>query len=246
MPGMEYQVSYQARLPKPGTVRVVHQDGNDLIEGVWGGRRRELFDGFWTETVTERAEDPYHVQYVQCRPDPLSIADLTERWGPVGSNDVRLPNPDPHALGFIRDPNRFQISVRVWIDYQTKVKEIWNLIARPASRRDLRRAEQFHPLFHFGPGEGDWTGLKLSLDPVRENGRRYLRPTLRPTSQWVALLVMLWLDVSTRKATFGICENPKCRKEFRSDRPNRKFCSFECAHRHHNLLTYHRAVKKHR
>ena len=242
---MDYQVSYQARLPVPGSIRVVHQEGWEFVEGVWGAQNRELFQEFWTASKKGR-EEPFHVQFVRCQPDAASIAEFTEKWGAVGGGAVGEPNP--HGIGSLYSSHRFRISVSAWVEYQAKFKEIWGLVAkRAASRLDLQKAKQFGPLFHFGPGGRDWTGLKLSLDPVRsKNGRQLLRPTLRPTSEWVALLVMLWLEMAARKATLGICENPKCRKEFRADRANRKFCSNECAHRHHNLADYHRMKSKER
>jgi CGNR zinc finger len=63
---------------------------------------------------------------------------------------------------------------------------------------------------------------------------------------WDALWLMLAYDLSMQRLSVGICENPKCGREYVADRSKKRYCSAACAQRSASLRYHHRKGKNRR
>src|SRR5262249_47808980 len=152
--GMQYQVSYQARLPSPATVRVSVENGLEVVLGEWGDDKRDWFSEFRSEGTSgpkqqrsKEPKQPVHIEFLRCRPEAKSIAAFTKKWGALAAQPVKKEHPDRRYLGRIPDGRRFCISISAWNDYHSKLKEIWRMLTKPLSVADRDRVAQFRSLF---------------------------------------------------------------------------------------------------
>jgi hypothetical protein len=88
------------------------------------------------------------------------------------------------------------------------------------------------------------TSLGMLISGGKQTRRFQIK--LMAATLWDALWLMLAYDLSMQRLSVGICENPKCGREYVADRSNKRYCSAACAQRSASLSYYHRKGKKRR
>ena len=120
------------------------------------------------------------------------------------------------------DNRDFLMDLSGWSELQQRFQRILKL----ASTKGSAAAEKLSHL--------NWAGLDFDGGSIRlgfgwDRKKGVLQPQLVPSCLYAAFISMLWADVASKGRRILCCENPRCANVFVSERPNKIYCSHECA-----------------
>ncbi len=208
-------------------------DGSDVSSHLLGRLSEASFDVFATysdrrgrlksKSTRKHAASP-HMDFVNSPVTDEAIRSFTVRWGPLCSPILPLALSErltQEGLPWKGDGRDLCLNMAAWRQLHNK----YSRMVEFAQSNESSAREELAELVD--SAKWDIPGAPGRLAPLLTDTNSRFRLTLQVESLWMALVLMLVLDLESLQA-IRRCENALCGAVFVSARTTKKYCGANC------------------